>query len=894
MRKTLKILRKILFWIFFVSLFFVTVITIILTVYEDDIKQFAIDELNDHLKTKVDVEDIELSIFHDFPYASIEFQNVFIPDAFENLNSTDTLLFAESMFFNFNIWDIYSGNYKVKRVSVHEATLQMKVDDKGNTNYDIIEEKKDSVDKDSQFNFLLELLELENVHYRYANFASNQLYDLEIHQGLLQGNFSQNDYELTAQADLIINQLKSNTVSLVNHKEAELDLELDVSTIAKSYSFNKGDLVIEKMPFQITGFIDSIEMDFDIQGKEIQIQDMANGMLEESMAEVKNYDGEGVLDFKVKIKGPRSSVQMPSVIADFSIENGSIIEPESHLAINEINLNGRYQNKQDDRNEELSFETFDLKLLQSYFSGEATITDFAQPIMKTNMEGDLNLERFQQFFSFKSIEKLTGKVNFNFEGVIQFFDPEYRKEKFKVLKSNGRFKFNQVAYKAVDSDLIYKNISGDVILNNKDAATQNLKIETAQSDILLNGALKNFIPFIEGSGNLGLIASVESTKLVLDEFLGEPNKNKTGPLQMFVLPANLNLNVDLKMASFAWENHQFHDIKTKVLMSSRKINLSNLSFKMLEGSAYGNLALNNLLENGNVIDGNLNYKNINVKTLFAEWDNFDQKSITDQHISGKSSGNIEFILGFNPYFSLIEEKLFANCDINIVNGELNNLETMKAITDYMRSNKALKLMLNKHIDKFEEKLLHLKFSDIENKLTIKDRRLTIPKMKIVTNALDVELFGWHDFDNQIEYHFSFRFRELKTKAEETEFGTIEDDGLGMVIYVTMFGDLDDPSFSLDKDERRANLKENIENEKQDLKSVLKTELGFFKKDSTVKRIEKDNKKEVEFIYFDEDNSDDPDTTETEEKNKKRTFKIFDKWKEEQNANKGKIDIEKDK
>src|SRR5690606_4582271 len=122
----------------------------------------------------------------------------------------------------------------------------------------------------------------------------------------------------------------------------------------------------------------------------------------------------------------------------------------------------------------------------------------------------------------------------------------------------------------------------------------------------------------------------------------------------------------------------------------------------------------------------------------------------------------------------------------------------------------------------------------------------IPKMKIRSNALDVELYGWHDFDNQIEYHFSFRFRELKTQITENEFGTIEDDGLGFVIYLVMYGDIDDPSIERDTKERGNNIKAHFANDKEDIKSMLKSDFGFFKKDSTVKKIEKENKSEVEF------------------------------------------------
>jgi len=201
--------------------------------------------------------------------------------------------------------------------------------------------------------------------------------------------------------------------------------------------------------------------------------------------------------------------------------------------------------------------------------------------------------------------------------------------------------------------------------------------------------------------------------------------------------------------------------------------------------------------------------------------------------------------------------------------------------------------LNKHIDRFEDKLMHLKFSEIKNAIEIKDRRITIPKMTIKSNAMDVDLFGWHDFDNNIEYHFSFRFRQLKAKAEYTEFGRIEDDGLGITIYMTMAGTIDDPIFSMDSDERKNDIKENIQLEKSNMKSMLKTEFGLFQKDSTVKKIKEDNKNEVEFIYYETDIETEGVDTTSKKKNKKRVGKFFDKLKEEAEKDKDKAEYEQE-
>ncbi len=901
MRRALKICRKILFWIFFIGLFLLTTVVVILNVYEDDIKQFAIDELNENLKTNVEVEDIQLSVFHDFPYASIQFDEVFIPDAYPEIESEDTMFYAKRMFFNFNIMDIYSGNYEVKRISVHDGCLHMNTAPDGQKNYDILE-KRDSLksDSDENFAFKVELLDLENFNYSYHHLGAKQHYDVDINSGLVAGDFAKDNYELEADLDLHINSLKSNAFTLLKDKDADLDLNMTIIHSQKSYLFNKGDLAVEEMPFQITGQIDSSYLDLKIHGDDMEIHDLANSLVDESLENVKTYEGEGIINFEASILGQSGGAQMPSIEADFNISGASIKEPEKDLQIQDIQFVGHYQNQFEERKEELQMLDVKMKMLNSFFEGSAVVTDFDEPILTTKMDGNINLARFHQFFNFKNVEKLAGNLAFNFDGQIQFFDPEYRAEKFKVLKSNGDFSLEKVIYKSYSDNLTYQDISGHVVLNNKDAAAKDLSIKTNKSDILLNGAMKNFVPFVEGTGSLGLIAWVESNRINLDEFLGEANKNKQGPLKMFVLPANLNVNVNLNVKELNWENHQFQNADSKVLMTGRKISLKNIKCEMLGGNIKGDLSLNNLLENGNVVDGKLKFNNVDVKKLFAEWDNFDQKSITDKHISGQAGGTIDFRLGFNSYFSIIEDKIYADSDIKISNGELNNLETMKSITEYMRSNKGLNLLLKNHIDNFEDKLLHLKFSDIENHITIKDRKITIPKMKIQTSAMDVDLFGWHDFDNMIDYHFSFRFRELKTKAEESEFGIIEDDGLGLVVYLAMFGDLDDPTYALDKDERRESIKENIAQEKQDIKAMLKAEFGLFKQDSSVKKIEEENKHEVQFIYYDEDIDENlieekSDTVKRNNKNKKRSIHLFDKIKAqaEKEKTQDKIEIEID-
>lgn len=891
MRKMLRIVRKILFWIFFVGLFLLTTVVVILNIYEDDIKQYALNELNQRLNQKVEVEEIQLSILHDFPSASIEFSKVFIADAFPDIESDDTLFYAQKMFFNFDVMDLYSGNYEVKRIALHEGCLNMKTAESGTNNYDIL--RKDSTkSREDEFELLLDLIEVEDFSYSYQNYASSQLYDFTIHEGLISGDFSSESYELKSSADLKINTLKSNAFTLISDKEADLDIEMLIQSKQKRYEFKQGDLTIEEMPFGVSGFFDSSFIDLQIVGKEMSIDDLANSLIDTTVSDVQQYEGHGNIEFLADIEGSLKATELPSVKASFKVSEASLIEPSSKAQLENISFEGEYQNAYEGRQEMLGLHQVSLSLLSGYLQGEAKVTNFERPLIDAKVAGDLNLGSLQQFFKFDKVEKLTGNTIFDLDLAIRLLDPLVHKEKFKVNKSNGSLSLKKVGFKQTDA-LGYNNINGDIILKNKDAATKNLTVQTAQSDIQLNGAIKNLVPFLEGTGSLGLIASIESNYILLDEFLSSSSPQENEQLEMFTLPDNINLNIDVHTNKMKWKDHVFTDVRSKVLMGGRKVKLKRMSGQTNGGFVAGHITLSNNLEDGNLIEGKIDFNNINVKQLFAEWNNFDQQSITSKHISGSCKGSIDLLLPFNPYFSLVEDKLYAKCKVKISQGELKNLETMKMITEYMRGNKGLNLLLKNHIDNFEQKLLHLKFDDLENEITIKNSRVEIPKMKIESNALDVGLFGWHTFDNQIEYHFNFRFRELKQKPSETEFGVIEDDGLGLLVYLSMFGDLLDPEFKLDKEERKKDLKADLAEEKEDIKSILKSEFGFFKKDSTVHKMKEDNKKEAAYIYLEEDDQDTTDSTSTEPINKKRSLKLFEKLKleQEKQKQKDKIDIQ---
>ena len=83
----------------------------------------------------------------------------------------------------------------------------------------------------------------------------------------------------------------------------------------------------------------------------------------------------------------------------------------------------------------------------------------------------------------------------------------------------------------------------------------------------------------------------------------------------------------------------------------------------------------------------------------------------------------------------------------------------------------------------------------------------------------------------------------KKKKENSEFGIIEDDGLGKtMIPLKIIGDGKDIKVSYDRKGMTRNIKTNLQKERQNLKQIFSNEFGKQKADSTALSGKKETKK----------------------------------------------------
>ena len=111
------------------------VLMLLAKVYETEVKQKLIGTLNEQLNAPISVSGMDLTLIARFPQASMRLKDVLAMEVRTDEATPDTLLYAQELYLEFSLWDLFSGNYTVQEVHAVQARLYPGLDANGNENY---------------------------------------------------------------------------------------------------------------------------------------------------------------------------------------------------------------------------------------------------------------------------------------------------------------------------------------------------------------------------------------------------------------------------------------------------------------------------------------------------------------------------------------------------------------------------------------------------------------------------------------------------------------------------------------------------------------------------------------------------------------------------------------
>jgi hypothetical protein len=834
-KRVWKYIKRILLSILIFFLLLVGTAFVIVFFYEDSIKKFIVDQINKQLKTEIVVKEVELSLFQKFPNVSLTFTDVTAKDAITSSNKGN-LLKADNVFLQFSIWDLFDKNYKIRKIEVKDAFLNLLVYKDGTDNYHFL--KTDSTSSDESFSFDLQKLIFNNVSIRYKDFDANQDYSGFARNLVIKGKFASDEYTMYVNGDLLVNYINVSGVNYFPAKNATIDLVLNVDEKTDTYTFTEGGAYIGNLKFDVTGNVVYSDVkqsvNLKIKGTELKLQSFINEIPQVYRQYFEDYKGKGEFYFTADLTGSIFGNDYPVIKIDFGISKGQITHGKSDISLEDVSFTGEFTNgnERSTSSSVLKIKNFESKLKSGKIKGDLTLKNLLQPEIELLMDISMDLKDVQDFLEIDTISSLAGSMEMkvSFKGQVNS-SGKFTTKDFIKSKTSGILKITKTDFTLKNDPRKYTNINGDFEFSNNDLIIKKLTGNILSSDFTITGYFRNLLSYIFlKDQKLQIDADLTSVNTDLDELM-QSESSASDTTYNLTFSDQLDLKLDVDIGKLNFNKFKASSITGKVRLKNKQLLISPLSFKAMDGETDGLVMIDGSQTGKLLISYDGKIKKLNIKELFYEFGNFGQNNLKDENLRGIVSADIQFASVWSNSLKADMDKIYTKADIKIEKGEIVNYEPLKGLSRFLKVSD----------------LNDVKFSTLHNQIEIKNRTISFPAMEIKSSAIDITASGEHTFDNAINYRLKLLMSDLlaqkakKAKPENEEFGIVEDDNLGKTcLYILITGTVDNPVYKYDAKGVKAKIAVSFIQEKQNLKTILNEEFGWFKKDTAVIK----NKKEL--------------------------------------------------
>jgi hypothetical protein len=827
---------RLLRFFFFLSGTFILLIIAAISlvfIYEDEVKEAIISELNKNLAAEVKVkpENIELTILKTFPHCALQFNDIACMEVSKS-KTRDTLFFTQTLQLKFNVSDLWNKQYHIKKISIDKGFARLKINNKGKPNYIIWKESPaKAAEKSEALSFSLDLIELKQLQLSYRNAKDQMAIQAHLNFISFSGAFQETAYQLSSKGQMHLQELTSGGINYISDKTIDYRAALDVE--GNQYRFKDCKISLHQLNLKTAGeftYDNTLQhLKLNFEGEKLNIRSVLSLLPSHYRNRINDYESKG----SFYVNGGIEYHDQLKLDMQFGVEESDITYVPLQTTLTRLNTKGRLIILPDSTLFNLS--GFSASLLNDEIKAEVKLSNFKKPYLSLQSSGRLNLANLMRFWPIDTLAFLKGSLEFN--TVLQGKLSDLQKN---VLQTDTRFDLDadikrlvfQIKGQADSTAVETCNLAA----HDRNVLVKNLGIVRGKSDLTINGSLTGVFNYLMDKTNaLSISGSVKSKTLYMEDFIFGSSAASNTKSEVH-LPDNLHFYVDAVFDRFYFGKFNASNVSGNLELKNNKLFAEGISLNTMNGNAQIDALMDMSKKNVEVsVQGKLNQ--LDVSELFLQLNNFNQQTLTEKNLGGVLTASVDFTGSWNRYLEPDLNAMTASADLRIVQGKLMDFKPLES--------------LSKFVD--IQDLKNIRFSDLNSRIDISKGVISIPKTVIKNSALNIDVWGKHTFNNEIDYHIQMLISELlakKRKSKEDEFGAVENDPDNRrSAFVLMTGTVDNPIIKYDRTGLKQKIKEDIKQEKQNLKQILKEEFGLFKKDSIkgkeVKKVDTEFKLEKE-------------------------------------------------
>ncbi|HMI06058.1 MAG TPA: hypothetical protein VK528_00825, partial [Flavobacterium sp.] len=468
--------------------------------FQDAIKTKIADAINEKVDAKVSFADADLSLFRNFPQASVKVEKLLIINKapFEG----DTLVAMGEVNLQMSIKELFKGkdeSMNIEAFSSKNAKINILFNKDGVGNFDIaLKDDKPNDGKSDPLNLKIKEYKIENLRLKYYDERSKikMVIDSLNHSG--SGDFAASKLDLvtvsTAKVSLDmdkINYMKNVSLTL----DAVLGIDLDKSI----YTFKKNKALINKLPLEFDGFIQLVEKgqqyDLTFKTPTSSFQNFLGLIPSAYAGSLEKVKTTGDFTIAGFAKGLYSDTTVPKFNIAIASNNASFQYPDLPKSVQSIVIDTKIINETGILNDTyVNLDKLSFRIDQDVFNAKANIRNITEnPLIDASLKGTVNLGNLSKAYPIKLDQPLSGILNANID--TKFDMKSVETNQYQNMQNSGSLTLTGFKYVGEDSKAINVN-KAMVQFTNQKIDLQELDATTGKTDLKVNGTLENFYGFM--------------------------------------------------------------------------------------------------------------------------------------------------------------------------------------------------------------------------------------------------------------------------------------------------------------------------------------------------------------------------------------------------------------
>lgn len=563
----------------------ISLITIVLLAFvtpyllPDTISKEAQKWVNKNIQGEVKFGHSSLSFFKHFPSLTLSLNDFTLKGAapFQK----DTLLYAKELSFRVNLGSLLSSEIKIDQIFLDHADIHVKVDEKGNANYNVFKSKTDTSAKVQDTSSTA--VKIEGIFINKSNLIYD---DLSVPMmvkatGLNysgKGDLSKAIFDLQSNAVIDTLDLYYDRQPYLVHKKINAKLLTKINTNSLDLIFNENDLKINSLPIQFVGrfsFLkDGYDINFKTVAKETDLHNIFTALPPAIAERMEKTSIKGYAEINASLIGKylAKSKTMPALAFNMKIRDGEINNPKAPLPIRNLFLN--LQTRLPSLNPDslyINMDSLYFTMGKDHVNAVVKLNGLKDPEVHIKTRASIDLEKWAKVFH---LEHLKGRLALDLKADGQYTKKVVRSgirqidtviatiPRFELKSSltGGYFKYASLP---VAVDHINFNLSGE----NKDGQYKSTWFDVSQIHIQ---ALDNYI---RGSVNFRIADNI-TINSDLQSVFNFAELKSFYPVKDLDLSGVLNLDVKTK-GSYNKRKRLFPVTQATIHLSNGRIKTKN-------------------------------------------------------------------------------------------------------------------------------------------------------------------------------------------------------------------------------------------------------------------------------------------------------------------------------